>query len=180
MKWSNVLKLLCLFCKVFNRLFLGLLLVTSLAAFAFDRLVAAEIPRAFPARVTIADAQLRRSILETFPFRPFHAEVVHAVFEQEHPHLEHFLGRGVARALVGWCVYLHESSRLDATVIGTPFFDKNAGILQGMDAASRHWLNHGIESATVPELQVLKEQFVTSKHPAMRRHMEKHPAGEGV
>ncbi|MDB6007014.1 MAG: hypothetical protein JWR15_4001 [Prosthecobacter sp.] len=180
MKGSNILKLLCIFCKVFNRVFLCLLLLLGLAAFVFDRLVMAEIPRAFPVHVSIADAQLRRSIEETFQFRPFHAEVVHAVFEQEHPDLEHFLRRGVARGLVGWCVYLHESSRLDATVKGTCFFDKNAEILEGMDAACRHWLNHGIESATPDEIKVLKDQLVRSKHPAWLIYHAKHPAGEGV
>lgn len=180
MKWSNVLKLLLLFCKAFNRVFLCLLLLLGLTVFAFDRLVAAEIPRAFPQRVPIVDARLRRSIAETFAFRPFHADVVHEVFAQEHPGLEHFLGRGIARTLVGWCVYLHESSRLEATVRGTSFFDKDGELLAGLDAASRHWHHHGIESATPQELQALKEQLFGSRHPAWRSYWAKHPAGDGV
>ena len=179
MKWSNVLSLFPLFCKAFNRVFLALLLLLGVTAFAFDRLIMAELPRAFPTRVPLADANLRRSILETFPFRPHHAKPVFDVFEQEHPNLEHFLGRGVAWGLVGWCVYLHESSRLEAALRGTSFFDKNDEILDGLDAASRYWLHHGIESATAAELQVLKEQLVSSKHPSWRRHREKHPAGDG-
>ena len=179
MKWSNVLKLLYLFCKVFNRVFLALLLLLGVTAFAFDRLVMAEVPRAFPAHVPLADAQLRRSIQEVFPFRPYHAEPVVDVFKLEHPDLEHFLGRGVARALVGWCVYLHESSRLDATVSSTYFFDQDDEFFQGLDAACRHWLQHGIESATVDELQMLKRQHTSDNRAALRRHSEKHPAGDG-
>lgn len=180
MKWSNVFKLFCLFCKVFNRVFLCLLLLLGLTALAFDRLVAAEIPRAFPQRVPIADARLRRSIAETFEFRPFHADVVHDVFAQEHPGLEHFLGRGIARALVGWCVYLHESSRLEATMRGTSFFDQDGEYLAGLDAASRHWHHHGIESAPLQELQELKAQLFDRQHPAWRSYWAKHPAGDGV
>lgn len=180
MKWSNVLKLLRLFCRTFNRVFLALLLLLGLTAFAFDRLIAAEIPRAFPVQVSIADAQLRRSIAETFEFRAFHADAVHDVFAKEHPGLEHFLGRGIARGLVGWCVYLHESSRLEATMRGTAFFDKNEEVLVGLDAASRHWHHHGIESATPQELQELKAQLFGPKHPAWRRYHAKHPAGDGT
>jgi len=180
MKWSNVLKLLLLFCRAFNRVFLALLLLFGLMAFTFNRIVSSEIPRAFPVRVPIADVQLRRSIAETFEFRPIHADVVHDVFAKEHPGLEHFLGRGIARGIVGWCVYLHESSRLEATVQGTTFFDKNDEILVGLDAACRHWLHHGIESATPLELQALKEQLFGSQHPAWRRYSAKHPAGDGV
>lgn len=178
MKWSNVLKLLRLFCRIFNRVFLVLLLLLGLTAFAFDRLIAAEIPRAFPVHVPLANVQLRRSIAETFEFRPVHADVVHEVFAKEHPGLEHFLGRGMSRALVGWCVYLHESSRLEATVWGTSFFDKNDEILVGLDVASRHCHGHGIESATPHELQTLKGQLFSSSHPAWRRYCAKHPAGE--
>lgn len=180
MKGSNVFKLLHTFCKVFNRVFICLLLLLGLAAFAFDRLVMAEIPRTFPVRAPIADAQLRSNIAETFEFRPFHSEVVHEVFAKEHPDLEHFLGRGMARALVGWCVYLHESSRLEAMVQGTSFFGKDDEILVGLDAANRHWHHHGIESATPHELQSLKEQLFSSKHPAWRRYYAKHPAGVGI
>ncbi len=180
MKWSNVLKLLLLFCRTFYRLFLALPLLLGLTALAFDRLVAAKIPRAFPISVPIADVQIRRSIAETFEFRPFHADVVHEVFAKEHPDLEAFLGRGIARALVGWCVSLHESSRLEATVRGTSFFDKNDEILLGLDAASRHWHHHGIESATPDELKALKEQLFSPQHPAWRRYVAKHPAGAGV
>jgi hypothetical protein len=138
------------------------------------------IPRAFPERLPIANAEVRRNIAETFEFRPFHADGVHEIFAKEHPDLEHSLGRGMARALVGWCVYLHEPSRLEATVRGTSFFDKNEEALVGLDAACRHWHHHGIEWATPQELQELKEQLFGPKHPAWRRFCAKHPAGDGV
>lgn len=180
MKGSHVLKQLLFFCKAFSLALLAVLLLLGLTAFAFDRFVAAEIPRAFPEHLPIADSQLRRSIADTFEFRPFNAEGVHEVFAKEHPGLEHFLGRGLARALVSWCVYLHESSRLEATMRGTSFFDKNEEVLVGLDAASRHWHHHGIESATPQELQELKEHLFGPKHPAWRRYYAKHPAGDGT
>ena len=181
MKWSNVFKLLLLFSKVFNRLFLCLLLCLVLVTFAFDRLVAAEVPRAFPKRAPIADAQLRRGILEAFPFRPLHARPVFDVFEQEHPGLEAHLGRTASWVLVGWCVYLHETSRLDATMNGTAFFDRDGECLDGLDAACRHWFNHGIESATADELKKLKQQVFSRTHPAWRSYWEKHPGSfDGV
>lgn len=184
MKGSNVLKLLYLFCKVFNRVFLALLLslllLLGVAALAFDRLVAAEIPRAFPVRVPLADAQLRRGIQEVFPFYPRLARPVYELFEQEHPRLQHFLGLNVAWGLVSWCVYLHESSRLDATMNSLHFFDRDDEILQGLDAACRHWLGHGIESATVDELQMLKGRLTSNNHEASLRYDAKHPPGDGV
>ena len=179
MKGSNVLKLLYLFCKLFNRVFLALLLslllLLGVTALAFDRLVAAEIPRALPVRVTIADAQLRRNIQEVFPFRPRQASQVYDVFKQEHPDLEHFLGRGVAWGLVSWCVYLHETSRLEAIMNSLYFFDQDDEYFQGLDAACQYWLHHGLESATVDELQMLKEQHSSDNREARRRHDVKHP-----
>lgn len=184
MKWSNAFNRLHLFCKAFNRVFLCavlcLLLFIALTAFAFDRLVAAEVPRAFAVHVPVADAQLRRGIAETFDFRWHYPEPVHEVFEQEHPDIERFLGRGVARGLVAWCVFLHESSRLDAIANGTVFFDKDAEILENLDSASHYWFNHGLESATSDELRALKEQLFGSSHPAWRSYVEKHPAGDGT
>lgn len=181
MKGSSVFKLRPLLFRGMRFVLLALPLLLLLAAFVFDHLVAAEAMRAFPKRVPIADAQLRRGILETFPFRSFHARPVFDVFEQEHPGLEEHLGRTPSWVLVGWCVYLHETSRLDTTMNGTKFFDRDGECLDGLDAACRHWFHHGIESATADELQKLKQQVFSRTHPAWRSYWEKHPvAFDGV
>ena len=149
------------------RIGLGLLLMISLTALGLDRVIIAEVEGA--CSLHISDPKLRQDIVETFEFRPFYIGRVCDLHEQEHPAWARLLPRYVNTAWINACLLPRPWARVDLIVAHAPVYGKNGERLRGLDAASRHWFHHGIESASRDELKVLHDHLAGSmslQHPA--------------
>ncbi len=167
MKWSNVFKL-------FVRLVLGSVLVVCLTAFVFDRIIISEVRGA--CKLHIADQRQRQAIDEAFEFTWRYVVTVREIYEKEYPVLADLWIRHFNTALINECVVHRQWARVDLVVEYAPVFGKNGEWLTGLDAACRHWFNHGIEQASAEELQTLHANLVSPHHPGMRLRRSNAPA----